>query len=181
MRITHYNRIFRYPHTKPSGLQEKLLIALLVLCIPGSLAISAIGIWMMPEEPFVGCCGLILGPILLLGSIMELKTGMAIFRFAKEGVYAKYPLEKQIFIPWEDFQQVCICYYSRATEMFGVPIICLVKKGERTNVFGRWKTANPLRWRNVLCLDFSPELLDEVAEKCPYDIPDLRNTGNYSL
>lgn len=124
---------------------------------------------------------MVLGPVLLLMSIMQWKTGMAAFRFSKEGVSVKYPLEKQQFIPWEDFQQVCICYYSRATEMNGFSIICFVKKGEKTNVFGRWKTASSLRWRNILCLDYTPALLAEVAENCPYQIPDLRGTGNYSM
>ena len=118
------------------------------------------------------CCG---------HGIMGLQTTMADFSFSSSGVQVTYPLEKPRFYPWEAFQQVCVCYYSRATEMSGYPLICLVRKGEKTDRFGRWKTGSVFHYRRLLCLDYSEQQLQEIKLVCPYDIPDLRDKGNYRL
>ena len=112
---------------------------------------------------------------------MALQTAMAEFSFSNDGVCVKYPLEKQHFYPWEDFQQVCVCYYSRAAEMNGYPLICLVRKGEKTDHFGRWKIGSVFHYRSLLCLDFSEEQLQEISRCCPYNVLDLREKGNYRM
>ena len=124
---------------------------------------------------------IIFGLVCCAYGVMGLQTSMAEFTFSSSGVQVKYPLEKLRFYHWEDFQQVCICYYSRATEMNGYPLICLVRKGEKKDLFGRWKTGSVLHYRNLLCLDYSEAQLEEICRHCPYAVPDLRGTKNYRL
>ena len=121
------------------------------------------------------------GLVCMTTGMMGLQTSMAEFSFDADGVSVKYPLEKEHFYPWEEFQQVCVCYYSRATEMHGYPLICLVRKGEKRDSFGRWKTGSFFHYRNLLCLDYSELQLTEIRRFCPYEIPDLRGKGNYRL
>lgn len=121
------------------------------------------------------------GLVCVLEGICLLQTGMAEFSFGGEGVWVKYPLEKKLFYPWEEFQEVCVCYTSRATDMNGYPIICLVRKGEKKDHFGRWKTGSALHYRKLLCLDYSDEQLQEMKRFCPYEVYDLRDKGNYRL
>ena len=138
-------------------------------------------LWLLFRIPQTAFFVLIAGIVCLGSGLMALQTAMADFSFSDKGVYVKYPLEKQHFYPWTDFQQVCICYYSRATEMSGYPMICLVRNGEKPDLFGRWKTGSMLHYRKLLCLDYSEEQLLEIKKVCPYEIPDLRNKGNYRL
>lgn len=177
MKIRHRNRQERQPGTLP----EKVMIAVCVLGPVLSFLLLVCGLWLLFLMP-VAAVGVILVSLVCFGyGIMALQTAMAEFSFSADGVRVKYPLEKQHFYTWEDFQQVCVCYYSRATEMSGYPLICLVRNGEKTDHFGRWKTGSAFHYRKLLCLDYSEEQLREVRECCPYEVPDLRDKGNYRL
>ncbi len=107
--------------------------------------------------------------------------GKAEYTFHPDGIRAKFPFRKEEFYPWEEFQQVCVCYahYSSRGPSWALPIICCVKKGEKVTAMGRWKTENPYRYRTVICVKYTPELYEEVVAKCPMEVPDLRNTLTY--
>ena len=112
-----------------------------------------------------------------------IKRGLARFRFLKEGLMVKFPLEEEYLIPWDEFQQVCVIYGQYSTR--GTPrassIICCVKKGQKKNLYGRWKIDSVFTYRTVLGILFKPEYLAGIREVCPYQVPDLRDTGNYRL
>ena len=109
--------------------------------------------------------------------------GLAQYRFHKDGLFVKYPLSSEQCIPWADFQEICVCYAAYTTR--GTPrantVICCVRKSEKKNSIGRWKTDNPFRYKTVMCIDYRPSLLEGIKEMCPFEIPDLRNTSAYRL
>ena len=162
-------------------LPEWALIAPCILGLVLGIGLMLFALWLLFIMPLMALWLALISLVCLVTGIMALQTAMAEFSFDTDGVSVKYPLEKQRFYPWKDFQQVCICYYSRGTEMHGYPLICLVRNGEKTDFFGRWKTGSVLHYRNLLCLDYSEEQLSEIKEFCPYEIPDLRDKGNYHL
>ena len=87
------------------------------------------------------------------------------YEFSQDGVMAKYPGRAQIGIPWDDFQEVCICYadYTSRPDRQLTKVVCLVKKGEKKNIFGRWKVDNFLHCKSVIRLDYSEELYTEIV------------------
>ena len=110
-------------------------------------------------------------------------VGLAKYRFTKEGVYAKYPLKAEQLLPWNSFQQVCVCYsaYTTCGKRKANTIICCVKCGERRNIYGRWKTENLFRYRNIVCIDYTPGLHEGIKDMCPYTVIDLRDTKEYNF
>lgn len=105
---------------------------------------------------------------------------MTCYRFCDDGLYIKYLFEKWKCMPWESFQQICICYPYGAKDYPKVDtIICFVKQGEKKSLFGRWKTENPFHYRSVISFPLEPEILDKLQRKCTVRIDDLRGTGNY--
>lgn len=125
---------------------------------------------------------LVAGFFCYLGWIL-IANGLAKYTFTDVGLVAKYPMKKELVIPWEEFQQVCVCHAAYTTR--GTPrantVICCVKKGENTNGLGRWKTDNPFRYRSVICIDFQNSLLKGLIEKYPGVVVDLRDTPEYRL
>lgn len=177
MKIRHRNRQERWPGT----LSETAMTAVCILGPVLGILLLFFGLWLLFVMPGAALWVLSAGLGCLAYGIVALQTAMAEFSFSNDGVGVKYPLEKQHTYRWEEFQQVCVCYYSRATEMSGYPLICLVRKGEKPDHFGRWKTGSVLHYRKLLCLDYSEEQLQKIREVCPYEIPDLRGKGNYCL
>ena len=112
-----------------------------------------------------------------------ISRGMAKYRFADIGLIAKFPLRKELIIPWGSFQQVCVCFAAYTTR--GKPrantVICCVKQGETKSGVGRWKTDNPFRYRSVICIDYSEALFNGLVDKYPGTVVDLRNTPEYRL
>ena len=105
------------------------------------------------------------------------------YEFTEDGIKVKYPLRTLKFIPWDEFQEVCICYdyYVSKGPRWANRAICCISKKEEKNAFGRWKTENPFRYKSVIVMDYTDELYQKIKEKCPYDIPDLRKTPAYKL
>lgn len=110
-------------------------------------------------------------------------VGLARYRFAPNGIYVKYPLKPEVIYPWSVFQQVCVCYsaYTTRGPRKANTIICCIKHGEKKNQYGRWKTENPFRYRTVICVNFSLDLLYGIKEMCPFEVIDLRGTRAYKL
>ena len=178
MRIRHRNRVDRWSNVRNP---EWMLIAAGILGPLLGIALLLLGIVQIFVLPGAAIWPIAMGLVCCADGIMGLQTSMAEFTFCNDGVQVKYPLEKLRFYPWESFQQACVCYYSRATEMRGYPLICLVRNGEKTDRFGRWKNGSVFHYRKILCLDYSEEQLQEIQRFCPFDIPDLRDMGNYRL
>lgn len=124
-----------------------------------------------------------IGCILLILGWSYIAVVFAKYAFDSTGMYVKYPLRLVKVIPWSDFQQICVCYANYATrgEPRANPIICCVKNGEKPNIYGRWKTGNPLRYRSVIYFDYSEEMYDIIQEHCPYRIVDLRQSRIYRI
>lgn len=112
-----------------------------------------------------------------------ISRGLAKYRFADNGLIAIFPLRRDEIIPWECFQQICVCYaaYTTRGERRANTVICCIKKGETRNGLGRWKTDNPFRYRSVICIEYNDALLNGLIEKCPDTVVDLRNTPEYRL
>lgn len=112
-----------------------------------------------------------------------ISQGLAQYRFTKAGLLVKYPLRSEHLVPWSDFQQVCVCLaaYTTRGEPRANTVICCVRKGERKNGWGRWKTDNPFRYKSVICIEYRPSLLEGLREMCPYTVEDLRDTPEYRL
>lgn len=102
------------------------------------------------------------------------------YEFSPDGVEVKYVGRRTQIIPWDDFQEVCICYadYTAGADSQLTKVICLIKKGEKKNIFGRWKVDNFLRYRSVIRLDYSPALYQKVLDVCPYPIVDYCHGEN---
>jgi hypothetical protein len=177
MKIRHRNRQERWPGTVPEG----CIKAVFFLGPTLSAGLLVLGLWILFHAPFAAFCVILAAVVCFAEWLMAFQTALAEFIFCEEGVRVRYPLEKERFYPWEAFQQICVCYYSKATEMNGYPLICLVRNGEKQDHFGRWKTGSVFHYRNLLCLDYSEEQLREIQKVCPYEIPDLRGTGSYRL
>ena len=167
----------RWQNTLPENAMAAVFILGPVLGIP----LLFTGLWMFTVSDWTAVVTVLAGILCLWEWIYGLQTAMADFSFTDHGVWVKYPLEKRRFYPWEEFQQVCVCYYSKAAEMYGYSLICLVRKGEKKDCFGRWKTGSALHYRNLLCLDYSEAQLREIRSHCPFEVPDLRGQGNYRL
>lgn len=130
---------------------------------------------------FVPCMGIAL--FLLYVGWKFIVIGLAKYRFQDDGLFVKYPLKEGFVITWDAFQEVCVCYaaYTTRGPRRANVVICCVKKGEKQNGYGRWKTDNIFRHKSVITIDYSLELLEGIKEKCPYEVVDLRNTLNYRL
>ena len=118
---------------------------------------------------------------MLLGWV-EISSDLARYSFEVDGLKVKYPLRAEQVIPWNDFQQVCVCYayYVKGDRGHRAePVICCVKKGEKKNSCGHWKTDNPFRYKSVITILYSDELYEGIKERCPYEVPDLRETLVY--
>ena len=121
--------------------------------------------------------------LLLVFGWLFISKGLAKYCFQTDGLSVKYPFRAKTFIPWHDFQQVCVCYaaYTTRGAKRAATVICLVKTGEKKNIYGRWKTDNPFRYRSVITIDYKPELYTEIKKRCPLEVVDLRETQAYTL
>lgn len=105
---------------------------------------------------------------------------LAQYKFEQDGLWVKYPFCKPHQIQWSEFQQICVCYGDAIPRgACSNTVICCVKKGEKKNIYDRWKTNSPLRYRSVVCIDYSPDLHEGLKQRCPLPIVDLRQTPAY--
>ena len=118
------------------------------------------------------------GIFLLIVGWMMISAGLVKYKISFDGVYAKYPLTKLKLFKWDEFQEVSMCYAARTTrgEPRAIKVLCFVKKGERKNIYGRWKTDNIFKHRRVITINYSDELYEFVKSVCPYRVLDIRKT-----
>lgn len=150
------------------------------------IAVLMLGIWVMIEgvKDGLSLVFVILSSVLMIGSGVFclilgwafISKGMAEYKICSDGLWAKYPLEKPRKISWEEFQQVCVCYaaYTTRGERRANKVLCCVMKGEKKNIYGRWKTDNPFRYRSVITMNYTIELHEGIKENCPFDVVDFR-------
>jgi hypothetical protein len=76
---------------------------------------------------------------------------LADYEIASDGLLIKSPLIKQYKLTWDEFIEVCIDYTSRTTrgEPAALKEILFVKKGEKLNFNGRWKSDNIFHFDNL--------------------------------
>lgn len=181
-----------YYGASPSKLRRCLFRFFAALGILTSTAVCAIGTgitfhmwatdgylwWEMPILLFfVFLCNLFSA-----GAYGELCAEEAQYIFSIEGIQVKFPLQRIQKMPWNDFQQICVCYKNYGRNSKIIPVIAMIKKGEKVSFFcHRWKTDNPLHYRGVMCMNFSHELLNNMQKVCPYRIVDLRETPDYKV
>lgn len=106
------------------------------------------------------------------------------FQVSQSGIGIKYPCMRWRFISWDCIQQVCICNavsQSKYGERRGVPVICIVKKGEVEGVHGRWKMYNLFHLYGVITIDYSESNIVLITMNCPYNLVDLRNARAYRI
>lgn len=181
------------PTLRQPMLPKWLLIAMIAFFPLIGIFIIAVSIWLLivgisAAFPFVF---LVTYLTILIGSGIFLillgwnfySSVTANYKFSANGLLVKYPFQTEILLPWTSFQQVCICYaaYTTRGEKRANSVICFVKHGEKKNGSLRWKTDNPFRHRSVICVDFTPELYEQVRSVCPYEISDLRHTRAYHM
>lgn len=156
------------------------------------LAVAVLGLWGLwdsllqgyarPVGTLVSCLtfGVCSWFCLYLGWCM-LSRYLARFRFLEEGLAVTFPFREEALLPWEDFQQICVCYPGcppTTSDDQGTGHLCFVKKGEKKNIYGRWKESS-FHYRTVILLGYRPEYLAAVRQVCPCPVPDLRGVGNY--
>lgn len=99
-------------------------------------------------------------------------------RFTEAGLTLLRPLLPEKHFPWDAFQCVNICYRDGGRGP-KPPILCFVRHGEKKNLFGRWKTANPFRAYRLIAPEYSVALHEAAKACCPLEIVDLRHTPDY--
>ena len=160
----------------------------LMSLIPFGSGICAIllGIWITYKDIVTVGFGIVViigGIYITVWGWLFLTDSQAYYDFSAEGVDVKYLFEKHKIIPWDDFQEVCVCYTSYTTrgKRYAHSVICFVKHGEKYNFYGRWKADDPMHSRSVISIEYTDELYEEIQKQCPYKIPDLRKTRRYRL
>lgn len=129
-------------------------------------------------------------PIVIALCIAILYTSLTLIKFLTQKVWFEQGGlrfqcfgEKEKRIPWQDFQQICVCYAAyttRGPQRAHSALVC-VKKGERVNGLLRWKTDNFFHFRSVITMDFTPERYEKLQSLCGSEIVDLRETLAYKL
>lgn len=181
------------PTPKQPMLPKWLLITMIAFFPLIGVFIIAVSVWLLIDEistafplvflttylPIFICSGVFL--ILLGWNFYSSVT--ANYKYTTNGLLVKYPFQTEILLPWTSFQQVCVCYatYTTRGEQMANSVICFVKHGEKKNGSMRWKTDNPFRHRRVICIEYTPELYEQVKAVCPYEISDLRHTMAYKM
>ncbi len=124
-----------------------------------------------------------IGILILIYAWEYMSVSFAKYEFNTDGVIVKYPMRAKKNISWDKFQQVCICYagYTTRGERRAHSVICCVKKGEKPNMLGRWKIGYLFHYQSIIYMEYTYQLYEEIKEKCPYEVVDLRKTRTYRL
>ena len=166
---------------------------LLALMAATGVGVLALGLWLVWHDVHDGASVMMAlladGIFCLPGIVVLLVTNGLMcrafgrFRFEAEGLAVQYPFRRERLIPWDAFQQVCVCYGLAVYKGEKHPpvVICCVKHGEKKNIYDRWKTDSPLRYGRVLCIDYTQALHLGICERCPYPVADLRKTPAYRV
>ncbi|MBQ7890027.1 MAG: hypothetical protein IJ356_09740 [Erysipelotrichaceae bacterium] len=94
--------------------------------------------------------------------------GTVKYRFEHKGLRAMYQIGKPKFIPWDDFQEVCIAHPPG--EKNCPPSIFCIKKDAKRGVFAFWKIDN----RTVFRIRYTQEIYERLKEIYPHRIVDYR-------
>lgn len=103
------------------------------------------------------------------------------YRVQQDGLLISFGWHKPKLIPWDAFQEVCVCradYPTRPPLRYST-VICCIRKGEKKNLYGRWKTNNPFHYRSVIRIAYTEERHQEFLDICPVEIKDFRDSRLY--
>ena len=117
------------------------------------------------------------GIVTIIFGLECISACLAKYRISRGGLETKYPMGAWKLIPWEEFQEVSICYSNQRalSEKRAHRLLCFIKKGERRNICGGWKINNIFRHRSVISIVYSEELYTILKETYPLEIMDLTN------
>jgi hypothetical protein len=121
---------------------------------------------------------------LFAGIWMEVQVGARECKIAQEGICVKYPLSNEKLLPWEQFQQICVCFEPvkrryippRFTDQ---EIICFVLRKAKKDSWGFWNIYSKRYFRTILFIRYSEEVMKALKEHCPTSIIDLRQEQIY--
>lgn len=88
-----------------------------------------------------------------------------------DGIEACFLHKRPKLYSWSVFQEVCVCYEDDHTKVDN-KLICFVQKGEKKNIFGRWKSDAFWRYPRIIRLKYTPELHKIITDLCPIPIVD---------
>lgn len=167
--------------SSPFGRFMDIIIVLLLLIV--GLMMLGLGLFgfiaQLVEGRGVSIMLLILAAfsVLLLYALWQASlSATAKYRFDDAGLEVDYPLHKPFIIPWQQFQTVGI-YFSNNDPRYldkAFPILLCVMKGEKHNLYGHWKIANPFHIKRVITMQYTPALYAGLQEKCTVPVADLR-------
>ena len=146
-----------------------LLFSLIFLCI-------GIRDFLVSSGSISGIIDLLIGFLLALVTFYTgyctLNESGAHYEVHEDGLYMKYIIPAETIVrPWEEFQEICLCYANISSENKRT-IICCVKQGEKRGWNGQWKTGNLFNYRTVIRIAYSEERLEEFKNLCPVAIID---------
>ncbi len=175
----------------PHGFQTRSrLTTLLVVALQIALMLFVLAMWAwllfhIPEmaEEFYGWFGvtflLLFCPLAAAGTLHNLVSGGTAYRFELDGLYQKRPFCQEKCIPWEEFQQICICNMRAGrhqTFLNGLFFVRHSGKPYRFRYVPEILNGNlGLGRRGVINMVYTPELYTGLAERCPLPIEDLRS------
>lgn len=118
--------------------------------------------------------GIFLAVLMLYLGYCTINQSGSRYSVQEDGLLIQWYLKKNPeLIPWEKFQQVCICYADVSAAGKNT-VICCVRHGEKRKLNGRWKTDNVFHYKGVIRIAYSDERLEEFEAICPMPIADLR-------
>lgn len=178
----------RYPLDGNRPGMRALLMALGALATLVCLAAAALAVWLIAGDLQSGDWLSALFPLLCLAGAAWM-TGCFLLwgermlteiEVTQEGLHVKRPLQSPGWIPWDALQTACICFLAHKPGLQEkATVLCFVMKGEKKNLFDRWKTENPWHYRRLIVADYSEELQGEVSNYRP--VEDLRGTPAYPM
>ena len=136
------------------------------------------------ENVAIWLLAMVYSSYLFAGIWMEVQVGARECKIAQEGICVKYLLSNEKLLPWEQFQQICVCFEPvkrryippRFTDQ---EIICFVLRKAKKDSWGFWNIYSKKYFREILFIAYSEESLKELQEYCPMQIVDLRTDNVY--
>ena len=102
----------------------------------------------------------------------------------RDGIRVKYLLSTEKLFPWEQFQQICLCFEPQKKRYIpprftNQEIVCFVLKKAKKNPYGFWNVHSKRYFRAILFIRCSEEVMEALKEHCPTSIADFRQERIY--
>ncbi len=156
-------------------------ICIVIFCIAAMIWVAAGEGWYF--ACITGGIGIPFGILVFFYGWYIYKVGMARYRFQKKGFYVTFPFEHEIYVDWNEIQQVCLVYTSYTTrgKARAVTNIFIVRNGvKKSDANKRWPESF-IHYRKIFHIEYTPDRYRGIKEVCPHDIVDLRDTLPYRI